>query len=174
MPQIEVAFDIDANGIVSVSAKDKASGKEQKITIQASGGLSKEDVERMIKEAEANAGEDKKRKELVEVRNHADALLHSTEKSLKEYGDKLSGDEKSKIEQDLANLKTALSSEDIEDIKTKTEILASSAMKIGELMYKNQQAESSATESSSENSSSDDDGKVVDADFEEVENDDKK
>jgi len=128
MPQIEVTFDIDANGIVQVSAKDKATGKEQQIRIQASGGLSDADIERMVKEAEANAGEDKKKKELVEAKNQADGLIHSTEKNLKDYGDKVSAADKSAIESTLADLKTAIEGDDAAVIATKTEALMQAAM----------------------------------------------
>ena len=176
MPQIEVSFDIDANGIVSVGAKDKASGKEQKITIQASGGLSDADIAAMVKDAEANAEEDKKRKESVEAKNHADSMIYTTEKSLKEYGDKLPEADKSKIEMDIADLKQAIASENVEDIKAKTEALMQSSMKIGELMYKDQQPEGEHTHAADSNgaSSNPEDAKVVDAEFEEVKEEDKK
>lgn len=137
MPQIEVTFDIDANGIVHVSAKDKASGKEQQVTIQASGGLKEEEIEAMIKDAEQNASEDKKRKESIEVKNKADTLIYSTEKALKDHGDKLSGDDKSSIEQALSDLKAVVEGDDLEKIKEKTESLAAASMKIGEIMYGN-------------------------------------
>lgn len=174
MPQIEVTFDIDANGIVSVSAKDKASGKEQKITIQASGGLSDDDINKMVKDAELNAAEDKKRREKTEAKNHADSLIYSTEKSLKEYGDKISADAKSKVESDLEALKSVLDSDNTEDIKAKTESLMQSSMAIGQSMYGDQanaahqehQAADSSTGTSSE--------KVVDAEFEEVKDDSEK
>ncbi len=176
MPQIEVSFDIDANGIVSVGAKDKASGKEQKITIQASGGLSDADIAAMVKDAEANAEEDKKRKESVEAKNHADSMIYTTEKSLKEYGDKLPEADKSKIEMDIADLKQVIASENVEDIKAKTEALMQSSMKIGELMYKDQQPEGEHTHAADSNgaSSNPEDAKVVDAEFEEVKEEDKK
>ncbi|WP_413204470.1 molecular chaperone DnaK [Rhodospirillum sp. A1_3_36] len=171
VPQIEVTFDIDANGIVNVSAKDKATGKEQAIRIQASGGLSDSDIDRMVREAEANAETDKKRKEAVEARNQADGLVHSTEKNLKEYGDKIPAEDKTKIESDLADLKGVMDSGDAEQIKAKTEVLMQSAMKLGEAMYAaNQEAADGASEGGPEASSADDG--VVDADFEEV--DDKK
>jgi molecular chaperone DnaK len=175
MPQIEVTFDIDANGIVHVSAKDKATGKEQQIRIQASSGLNDEEVEKMVKDAEAHAEEDKKRKAVVEARNHAETLLHSTEKSLQEFGDKISADEKQEIETDLAELKTALTGEDAEDIKTKTEKLAMSSMKLGEAMYKASQEKASAETAS--DSTSDTEGEkadIVDADYEEVKEDSEK
>ncbi|PIR37611.1 MAG: molecular chaperone DnaK [Alphaproteobacteria bacterium CG11_big_fil_rev_8_21_14_0_20_39_49] len=174
MPQIEVEFDIDANGIVNVSAKDKATGKEQKITIQASGGLSDEDVEKMVRDAEAHAEEDKKKKAVAEVRNNADSMVFATEKSLKEYGDKVSAGDKKAIEDALADLKSALDSEkiDVEDVKAKTEALTQAAMKLGEAMYQSQAAAEAAN---GESGSSDDDG-VVDAEFTEVneDSDDKK
>lgn len=172
MPQVEVTFDIDANGIVHVSAKDKASGKEQKVTIQASGGLKDEEIEKMVKEAEANASEDKKRRDLIEARNKADSLVYSTEKSLKDYGDKISSADKQEVEQAIAELKSALESEDIEQIKAKTDALSTSGMKIGEAMYKDSQEANadSATDSGdqSQNSQEPDDGKVVDANYEDL------
>lgn len=177
MPQVEVTFDIDANGIVNVSAKDKATGKEQQIRIQASGGLSDADIQRMVKEAESNAAEDKKRRELVETRNQADGLLHSTERSLTEHGDKIGADEKAKIETAMADLKTALEGTDAETIRTKTQGLAEAAMKLGEIMYKAAQAEAgnAGAEGAPEGGSADGgDGKVVDADFEEVKDDKKR
>jgi molecular chaperone DnaK len=140
VPQIEVTFDIDANGIVSVTAKDKATNKEQQIRIQASGGLSDADINRMVKEAEANAADDKKRREAVEARNQADTLIHATEKSLKEHGDKVSADEKSNIESAIADLKSVLDGGDASAIKAKSETLAQVSMKLGEAMYKTQQA----------------------------------
>ena len=136
IPQVEVTFDIDANGIVQVSAKDKATGKEQQIRIQASGGLSEEDIQRMVKEAEANAEDDKKRKETIETKNHADALVHSTEKALSEHGSAVSSDEKAAIETDLAALKEALTTEDKDDIQAKMQTLTQSSMKLGEAAYK--------------------------------------
>ncbi|MFV9896780.1 molecular chaperone DnaK, partial [Rickettsia conorii] len=163
LPQIEVTFDIDANGIVHVSAKDKASGKEQKVTIQASGGLSDAEIEQMVKDAEQNADEDKKRKELIEVKNAANSLVYSTEKTLTEYGDKLSSDDKGAVEEALAALKTVLESEDAALIKEKTESLTAASMKIGEAMYK-AQSESQPAEESATN-----DEKIVDADFQDVE-----
>src|SRR3984893_4940404 len=163
MPQIEVTFDIDANGIVNVSAKDKATGKEQQIRIQASGGLSDADIQKMVKDAEANAAEDKKRRELVEAKNHGESLIHSTEKSLKEYGDKVSAEEKGAIETAIEALKSALSGEDAEAIKAKTNTLAQASMKLGEAMYK-QQAESDAAKDAAKDD-------VVDAEFTEVDDD---
>ena len=144
MPQIEVTFDIDANGIVNVSAKDKATGKEQQIRIQASGGLSDSDIEQMVQDAEAHAEEDKGRKELVEARNNADSLIHSTEKNLSDYGDKISEEEKGEIEAALTALKEVQESEDVEDLKAKSEALMQAAMKLGEAMYKASQEEGAA------------------------------
>ena len=166
VPQIEVTFDIDANGIVNVSAKDKGTGKEQKITIQASGGLSEADIEKMVKDAEANKEADKKKREEVDARNHADTLADSTEKSLKEHGDKVSVEDKTKIETSLADLKEALKGNDVESIKSKTGALTEASMKLGEAIYKTQQeqAKPEATESTSGGEKED----VVDADFEEV------
>jgi len=165
LPQIEVTFDIDANGIVNVSAKDKGTGKEQNITIQASGGLSDDEIQKMVKEAEANKEADKKKRETVDARNHADALHDSTEKSLKEHGDKISAEDKTKIETSLAGLKDALKDNDIENIKTKTKELTEVAMKLGEAIYKTQQTEQK-TESTAEPSNNKDN--VVDAEYEDV------
>ena len=171
MPQIEVTFDIDANGIVNVSAKDKATNKEQAIRIQASGGLSDADIDQMVKDAEANAETDKKKKELVEAKNQAESLVHSTEKTLKEYGDKVSEAEKSAIETELGALKTAIEAEDLTVIKEKTESLMQASMKLGEAMYK---AQADAAQTAPEGASATSEGpsagdeKVVDADFEEV------
>ncbi len=166
MPQIEVTFDIDANGIVNVSAKDKATNKEQSIRIQANGGLSDSDIQQMVRDAESHAAEDKKRKELVEARNHADASIHQTEKSLAEFGDKVSAEEKSAIESALADLKSARDADDLEAITSKTQTLMQASMKLGEAMYK---AQTSANESGAAPA---DDG-VVDAEFEEVDGDKK-
>jgi len=175
LPQIEVTFDIDANGIVNVSAKDKATSKEQQIRIEASGGLSDEEIEKMIKEAEENTEADKKKRELVDSRNQADSLIHQTEKNVKEYGSKISESDKKKIEQDLEELKKVKDSDDLEVIKTKTEQLVQSSLKLGEAIYKqnpqNQapQSDSSGTEPSSNKKEEQvKDEKVVDADFEEV------
>jgi len=168
MPQIEVTFDIDANGIVQVSAKDKGTGKEHQIRIQASGGLSDADIEKMVKDAEANAEADKKRREAVEAKNQAESLIHSSEKSLKEYGDKVSEDDRKAIEEAIAALKTAVeaSEPDAEDIKAKTNTLMEVSMKLGQAIYEAQQAEAGA-------SSPDEAGdNVVDADYEEVKDDD--
>ena len=170
MPQIEVTFDIDANGIVNVSAKDKATGKEQQIRIQASGGLSEADIEKMVKEAEENAESDKKKREVIDARNQADSLIHETEKNIKEHGDKISEDEKKKIESDLEKLKTVKDSEDLDSIKSNTEQLVQSSLKLGEAIYKqNSQDQAPQPNSSGAEPSSDQkDDKVVDADFEEV------
>ncbi|BAM86198.1 molecular chaperone DnaK [Bradyrhizobium oligotrophicum S58] len=166
MPQIEVTFDIDANGIVNVSAKDKATGKEQQIRIQASGGLSEADIDKMVKDAEANAAADKKRREAVDAKNHGDALVHSTEKALTEHGSKVAEPERRAIEDALSDLKEALKSDDAEAIKAKTNTLAQASMKLGEAMYK-QQAESDAARDAAKDD-------VVDAEFTEVDDDKKK
>ena len=141
MPQIEVTFDIDANGILHVSAKDKATGKENKIKIQASSGLSEGEIQRMVKDAEAHAEEDKKARELVETRNQCDHMVHSVRKSLKEYGDKVAADEKTKIEAALKDAEEALKGDDKADIEAKTQALAQAAHKLAEQMYKEQQAQ---------------------------------
>lgn len=171
IPQIEVSFDVDANGILHVSAKDKGTGKEQKITIQSSGGLSKDDIEKAIRDAESNAEEDKKRKELIEIENQANSLIYSTEKNLQEYGDKISPEDKGKIENDLDVLKKALESKDPNDMKSKTDALMQSSMKIGEVMYKdnaeNKQAAPNEDNSDSENKK-EDDSKVVETEYKEV------
>ena len=168
MPQIEVTFDIDANGIVQVSAKDKGTGKEHQIRIQASGGLSDADIEKMVKDAEANAENDKKRREGVEAKNQAESLIHSSEKSLKEYGDKVTEDDRKAIETAIADLKAAVeaSEPDAEDIKAKTNTLMEVSMKLGQAIYEAQQAEEAA-------SSGDAGDNVVDADYEEVKDDKK-
>ena len=171
MPQIEVTFDIDANGIVNVSAKDKATGKEQQIRIQASGGLSDEDIDRMVKEAEENAESDKKKRELVDARNQADSLINETEKNIKEHGNKIAETDKKKIEEDIEALKKVKDSDDIEIIKSKTEELVQSSLKLGEAIYKqNPQGEAPQPDPSGAEPSSDkkNDDKVVDAEFEEV------
>jgi molecular chaperone DnaK len=170
MPQIEVTFDIDANGIVNVTAKDKATNKEQQIRIQASGGLSEADIDKMVKDAEAHAAEDKVRRELVDVRNHGEAAVHSAEKSVAEFGDKVSSADKSAIEAAIAALKTALEGEDAETIRAKTNELTQASMKLGEAMYKAQQSEGAAP-SAGETHAQDD---VIDADFKEVGGDEKK
>lgn len=168
MPQIEVTFDIDANGIVNVSAKDKATGKEQQIRIQASGGLSEEEIQKMLKDAEVNAAEDAKRKELIEVKNQGESLVNTTEKGLSDYGDKISAEEKSKIESDLNALKEALKGEDKDDIQSKSQVLMQSSMKIGEMMYKDmQQNQSSAGEQTNSQEQPKDDN-VVDGDFKDL------
>ena len=173
VPQVEVTFDIDANGIVNVSAKDKGTGKEQQIRIQASGGLSDDDIDRMVKEAEEHAEEDKKQRESVEVKNQAEALLHQTEKSLSEHGDKISGDEKSAIETDIEALKTAMESDNREDIQSKLEALATSSMKLGEAIYKSEQADGGEAADAADADMSDEaDETIVDADFEEVDDED--
>jgi molecular chaperone DnaK len=175
IPQIEVTFDIDANGIVNVSAKDKGTGKEQQIRIQASGGLSDDEIDNMVSDAEANAEEDKKRRELVEARNAAEALVHSTEKTLVEHGDKVSDADKSAIETAIEDVKSALEAEDADDIEAKSQILTQAAMKLGEAMYAAQQAESAEADGGVEEGVDGqpvDGDDVVDADFEEVSDDD--
>ncbi len=179
LPQIEVTFDIDANGIVNVSAKDKATGKEQQIRIQASGGLSEDDIKRMVKDAEANAAEDKKRREQIETKNHAESMIHSVEKNLKEHGDKIPASDKETIEKDIETLKAALSSEDVDTINAKLQALTQSSMKLGEALYKAQQQEAatsggatggnaSSSEGGGTASSGDAESSVVDAEFEEI------
>ena len=173
VPQIEVTFDIDANGIVSVSAKDKGTGKEQKIQIQASGGLSEEEIKNMVKDAEANKEADKKKRENVDVRNQADTIVHTTEKNLKEHGSKISEAEKKSIETSISDLRNALKGTNAEDIKKKTQALIQSSMKLGEAVYKSQQKNSGKKENQQQNTKSSDQNKenVVDADFEEVKED---
>jgi molecular chaperone DnaK len=173
VPQVEVTFDIDANGIVNVSARDKATGKEQQIRIQASGGLSEADIEKMVKDAEAHAEEDKKRKAQVEAKNHAEALVHSTEKALAEHGSKVGEAERGAIENAMADLKEALKSDDADAINAKTNALAQASMKLGEAMYK--QAESQG-QGDGDAGAGPDAGKkedVVDAEFTEVDDDKK-
>jgi molecular chaperone DnaK len=179
VPQVEVTFDIDANGIVNVSAKDKGTGKEQQIRIQASGGLADSDIERMVKEAEQFADEDKKRRAAAEAKNNAESLIHSTEKQLAEYGDKVSGDVKEEIEKALAEAKTAVEGGDSDDMQQKTAALTQAAMKLGEAMYKAQQAEAQpeagaadagAGEAGEEKPADED---VVDAEFSEVDEENK-
>jgi molecular chaperone DnaK len=178
LPQIEVAFDIDANGMVNVSAKDKATNKEQKITIQASGGLSDEEIEKMVKDAELNAEKDKEKKELIDIKNTADSLVYSTEKSITEHGDKIADNDKKEITDAVADLKQALESEDTNAIKEKTEALSQKSMKLGEAVYKAQQENAGAAEgqpesnNAQENKQSTDDN-VVDGDFSEVKDDEK-
>jgi molecular chaperone DnaK len=171
VPQIEVTFDIDANGIVNVSAKDKGTGKEQKIQIQASGGLTDEEIQKMVKEAEANKEADKKKREEVDAKNHADSLIASTEQSLKEHGNKISEADKKAIEKDMEDLKEAIKSDKTEDIKTKTQQLMTSSMKLGEAIYKAQQDTAGASKTDAK---PDDKKDVVDAEFEEVKDDNKK
>ena len=168
VPQIEVTFDIDANGIVSVSAKDKGTGKEQKIQIQASGGLSDEEIEKMVKDAEVNKEEDKKKRESVDVRNQADTLLHSTEKNIKEHGAKVSDADKKAIEDASSDLKEAIKGTDTEDIKKKTETLVQASMKLGEAIYKSQEKKEGSSKEGDKNDEGKKDDNVVDADFEEV------
>jgi molecular chaperone DnaK len=181
VPQIEVAFDIDANGIVNVSAKDKGTGKEQQIRIQASGGLSDADIEKMVKDAEANADADKKRKELVEAKNQAEALIHSGEKNLSEHKDKVSDADKGAIEAAITDLKSALEGDDVDTIKQKTEVLAQATMKMGEQIYKAGQEAGGADADAADAAQADaaakaaeDGDDVVDVDFEEVDENDKK
>jgi molecular chaperone DnaK len=176
MPQIEVTFDIDANGIVNVSAKDKATGKEQQIRIQASGGLTEADIDKMVKDAEAHAAEDKKLRELIEARNHADGLIHTTERSLTEAGDKVPAEDREAVQHAVQALKDVMAGEDVEQIKAKTEALAQVAMKLGEALYKAQQGGGDAGGGSQGGAGPGAGGaaggpgsdKVVDADFEEV------
>ena len=172
VPQIEVAFDIDANGIVNVSAKDKGTGKEQKIQIQASGGLSEEEINKMVKEAEANKEADKKKRDSVDARNQADTLLHSTEKNLKEHGSKVSDADKKEIETASANLRNALKGTDVEEIKKNIQELVQKSMKLGEAIYKSQQS-TKPNEASKGKEEGKKDDNVVDADFEEVKEDNK-
>ena len=182
MPQIEVGFDIDANGIVNVSAKDKATGKEQQIQIKASGGLSEDDINRMVNEADQHAADDKARREAVEARNQADSLIYATEKSLEEHGDKLGGDDRTAIDTALADLKTEVEKEDADAtaIAAKTEALNKASMKLGEVMYAQATAEAAgagaegAAASNGAAAEDADDGTVYDADFEEVQEDDTK
>ncbi|MBN9079355.1 MAG: molecular chaperone DnaK [Rhizobiales bacterium 65-79] len=172
VPQIEVTFDIDANGIVNVSAKDKGTGKEHQIRIQASGGLSDADIEKMVKDAEANAEADKKRRGLVEARNQAEALVHSSEKSLKDYGDKVSADDRKAIEDAIAGLKAAAEGDNADDITAKTQTLAEVSMKLGQAMYEAQQADAANKDAAADAKASGED--VVDADFEEINDDENK
>jgi molecular chaperone DnaK len=179
VPQIEVTFDIDANGIVNVSARDKGTGKEQQIRIQASGGPNEAEIDRMVKEAQEHAEEDRQRREQIEARNHADSLIYTTEKSLKEYGDKIGADDRAAIEQGVSELRGMLDSADAATLKAKTESLAQLAMKLGEAMYRAQQGGDSGggdadggAGTGSGGGAADDN--VVDADFEEVEDDKKK
>ena len=172
VPQIEVTFDIDANGIVNVSAKDKGTGKEQKIQIQASGGLSEDEINKMVKEAEANKDADKKKREAVDARNQADTLIHSTEKNLKDHGSKVSDADKKAIEDASANLRNALKGTDVEEIKKKTQDLVQASMKLGEAIYKSQQSAKPEDKNDTKKEDKKDDN-VVDADFEEVKDENK-
>jgi molecular chaperone DnaK len=176
VPQIEVTFDIDANGIVNVSATDKATGKEQSIRIQASGGLTEADIDRMVKEAESHAEEDKKRRELVEVKNQAEALIHSTERMLKDYGDKVPAGDKALVETALNDLKSTVQGEDKDAIKQKVDALAQASMKLGEAMYQASQAQGAQAGGGGPSAAAGGgpDDKVVDVDFEEVKDDDSK
>ncbi len=178
MPQVEVTFDIDANGIVNVAAKDKATNKEQAIRIQASGGLSEADIQKMMSEAQEHAGEDKKRRELVEARNHADAAVHQIEKALKEHGDKVGQTERSAIEDAATAVKDAVKGEDAELIRSKTDALHQASLKLGEAMYKGMNPEGGApggaTGDAGGDASTGGDGNVVDADYEEVDEEKKK
>ncbi|MDD9900181.1 MAG: molecular chaperone DnaK [Alphaproteobacteria bacterium] len=180
VPQVEVTFDIDANGIVHVSAKDKATGKEQQIRIQASGGLSDSDIQRMVKEAEENAGADKERREAVEVKNRAEALVHTAEKTLKDAGDKISAEDKTAVEDAVAATKAALESDDLEAIREKTEALQEAAMKLGEHLYRAEQEEAAASgeaapaDEGAEDAKDAPDAEIVDADFTEVDEDEGK
>jgi molecular chaperone DnaK len=171
VPQIEVTFDIDANGIVNVSAKDKGTGKEHQIRIQASGGLSDADIEKMVKDAEANAESDKKRRALVEARNQAESLVHSSEKSLKEYGDKVSEADRTAISDAITALKTATEGEDVDAINAATQTLAEASMKLGQAMYEASQKEAAEADAKADAAK---DSDVVDADFEEIDEDDEK
>ncbi|MEM7026247.1 MAG: Hsp70 family protein, partial [Pseudomonadota bacterium] len=181
VPQIEVTFDIDANGIVNVSAKDKGTGKEQQIRIQASGGLSESEIDQMVKEAEEHADEDRQRKEAIEARNQADSLIYSTEKSLKEHGDKIGAEDKQAIETAMEDLRGVLETADAETLKSKTETLAQLSMKLGEAMYKAQAEAAEGAGGGDDAGAPGGDGgtgpsdeNVVDADFEEVDDDKKK
>ena len=181
VPQVEVGFDIDANGIVNVTAKDKGTGKEQQIRIQASGGLSDDDIEKMVQEAEANAAEDKERREQAEVRNQGEALVHGTEKTLEEHGDKVDEETRNGIVEAKDALKTALEGEDLEDIKAKVEALTQASLKLGEEIYKTQAADAEAGpstqnegEATDNNEAASEDENVVDVDFEEVDDADNK
>ncbi len=174
IPQIEVTFDIDANGIVNVSAKDKGTGKEQKIQIQASGGLSDEDISKMVKDAEINKEADKKKRETVDARNQADSIVHTTEKNLKEHGSKISDAEKKSIETGISDLKNALKGTDTEEVKKKTQNLIQVSMKLGEAVYKSQQKDAAGKNTQQNNDSKKENKEnVVDADFEDVKEDKK-
>ncbi|MCT6881935.1 MAG: Hsp70 family protein, partial [Snodgrassella alvi] len=174
VPQVEVTFDIDANGILHVSAKDKGTGKEANITIQASSGLSEEEIERMVKDAEANAEEDRKLAELVSSRNQAEALIHSVQKSLSEYGDKLDAAEKEKIEAAIKEAEEAVKGEDKAAIDAKSEALGAASQKLGEMMYAQAQSESQQAGAQADQAQSKGNDDVVDAEFEEVKDKEKK
>jgi len=171
VPQIEVTFDIDANGIVNVSAKDKATGKEQKITIQASGGLDEKEIEKMVQDAEENAESDKKKREDIETRNQAEALVNGAEKAIEDAGEKIDTEIKSSVQESLQELKTALESDDLDEIKQKSAALSQVMMKLGEAAYKDIPDE--ATPGGEDEKLKKDDEDVVDADFEEVDNEKK-
>jgi molecular chaperone DnaK len=173
VPQVEVTFDIDANGIVNVQAKDKGTGKEQQIRIQASGGLSEADIQRMVKDAESHAEEDKKRKAEVEAKNHAEALVHATEKALAEHGSKVGEGDRRAIENAMADLKEALKGSDAEAITAKTNALAQASMKLGEAMYKQTQEGAAAAGGPGGDDGSGKTDDVVDAEFTEVDDDKK-
>ena len=173
VPQIEVTFDIDANGIVNVSAKDKGTGKEQAISIKASGGLSDDEIDQMVKDAEANAEADKAKRETVEAKNQAEAMIHSAEQSLSEHGDKVSDDDKSEIESAIADLKSAVEAGSADDIKAKSEALATATMKMGQAIYEASQAEAAEADARAD-AARDEDEDVVDADFEEIDDEDEK
>ena len=173
VPQIEVTFDIDANGIVNVTAKDKATNKEQQIRIQASGGLSDSDIDKMVKDAEVHAAEDKKRRELIDARNQGEAMIHSTEKSMTDYGDKVSAADRSAVEGAIAALRPALEGEDVEAIKAKTNELVQASMKLGEAMYKASANDAGGAQAGGDAPHAPNDD-VIDADFKEVGEDDKK
>ena len=174
VPQVEVTFDIDANGIVNVNAKDKGTGKSHEIRIQASGGLSDEDIEQMVKDAEANADTDKKKRESVEAKNQAESLIHSTEKSLEEHGDKVSAEDKEAIENAMGELKTALEGDDGDEINAKAQALAEASMKMGQAIYEAQQSEEEAAAAADAETHAAADDNVVDADFEEIDDEDEK
>jgi len=173
VPQIEVTFDIDANGIVNVSAKDKGTGKEQQIRIQASGGLSDNDIDQMVRDAEKFAEEDKKRREAAEARNNADSLVHATEKQLQEHGDKIDPALKSEIEAALAEAKTAIDGGDVEAIKAKSQALTDLAMKMGQAIYEKEQASAASPNGEGGEAAAAGDEEVVDAEFSEVDEDNK-
>ena len=168
MPQIEVTFDIDANGIVSVSAKDKGTGKEQKITIQASGGLSEEEIDKMVQDAEENAESDKAKKDLVEAKNQAESLIHSTEKSIEEHGDKVDPSTIEAMELSMKALKEVLDSDDAEKIKARSQDLTEASMKLGEAIYKAEADKNDGESDAADDNVDKDDGDIVDADFEDL------